>query len=130
MATLAPATIVRTRGQLGVGAAIRSSTQAQFGAFGICFVSEVARALGVTAIPGPATDALWDGWFVHQFFTQLLSVTTDVGISPDFFTQYVIDSKAMRKFDGDATGLVIMLENTGANAFDTSLGLRFLLKAG
>ena len=48
-----------------------AASENQLGAFGIALVNDVAAALGVTGIPGPATDALWDGWFVSVKHTQI-----------------------------------------------------------
>ena len=94
----------------------------------MALINETARALGVTAIPGPGTDSLYDGWFVHQFVMQKLIRASGVG-----FTEgqvYEIDSKAMRKFEGDE-GLVFMVENNSpTDGFDIIVGLRILIKAG
>ena len=125
----APATIIRTRGVLWVRSDQDAAEELQLGAFGVGFVNETARALGVTAIPGPSTDALWDGWFVHQPIVQSSkrNVAGSGGMSG---IQYQIDSKAMRKFEGDE-GLAIMVENTNnLNAFEIALFLRILVKAG
>ncbi len=130
LTTVGPGTIIRTRGTLWVGSDQTTATEDQAGALGIAFVNETARALGVTAIPGPATDALFDGWFVHQFIAQRVYNITNAGVDMAAGHVYNIDSKAMRKFEGDE-GLVIMLENTGStDGFVAMLGLRFLVKAG
>ncbi len=126
---ITPFTIVRTRGILSVGSDQRAATENQLGSLGIGLVNEVARALGVTALPGPSSQATDNRWFVHQFYSQRLSVTTDIGVEPNFFTQYVIDSKAMRKVTFDQ-GLVFMFENTAATGHDIFLSLRMLIKAG
>ena len=127
---IAPATVIRTRGELLIITDNFGATEVQLGAFGIAFVNNVARTLGVTAIPGPGTDALFDGWFVHQFIQQKSVLLSGVGFESRSATRYVIDSKAMRKFDADL-GLAIMIENQHASqGFDFALGLRFLIKAG
>ncbi len=130
LAGAAPGTVIRTRGVLHVTSDTTGAGEVQTGAMGIGFVSETARALGVTAISGPDTDALWDGWFVHQFIEQRTLFSSAVGIDMAPGVQYIIDSKAMRKFDG-SDGLVVMFENTSATfGYDVVLGLRFLVKAG
>ncbi len=130
LAVFAPATVVRTRGLLTIASDQAGADEQQLGAFGMTFVNETARALGVTGIPGPSEDALWDGWFVHQFFAQKLEFSSGVGFEPNMATQYSIDSKAMRKFESDE-GLAFMIENSHAT-FDLqmSLQLRILIKAG
>jgi len=126
----APATLIRTRGVFHITSDVQVSER-QLGAFGIAFVNEVAGALGVTAIPGPATDALFDGWFEHQYIMQRQLLTgTGANLESDAGKQYVIDSKAMRKYDTDSS-LVVMVENIHAShAFDITFGIRFLVKAG
>ena len=124
LGVIAPSTVVRTRGMITVTSDQGAAIEDQIGSFGMAFVNEVARALGVTALPGPTTDVLFDGWFVHQFFQQ-------AGIRADdpVGRTYVIDSKAMRKFDSDL-GLVFMCENTGAHGLNIAVQLRMLIKAG
>ncbi len=132
LAVDAPATIIHTRGIIAIASDQIVATEDQVGAFGIAFVNETARALGVTAIPGPGTDSLYDGWFVHQQFAQhfMFAAGTERAFDARGATQYVIDSKAMRKFESDE-GMVVMLENTDANdGFLASVSLRFLIKAG
>ncbi len=130
LGTIAPATIVRTRGIFAIRSDAPGVTELQVGAFGIGLVNDVAGALGVTALPGPSTDALWGGWFVHQFITQANQVNTAIGADARGVYQYEIDSKAMRKFESDEA-LVIMVENTsGSFAFTITAGIRFLVKAG
>ena len=128
---IAPATIIRAHGVFHISTDAPTASEFQIGGIGIGFVNEVARALGVTAIPGPVTDALWDGWFVHQFLAQRSLSQTSVGFaSSQFGRTYTIDSKAMRKFDSDV-GLVFMAENTHASqAYSIVWFMRILVKAG
>ena len=125
---IAPATVVRTRGAVQISSDQSAADEDQIGSIGVAFVSEVARALGVTAIPGPSTETLWDGWFVHQFFQQRFLFASNTGEHLGL-RQYEIDSKAMRKFEG-AQGLVFMCENTGSFGFEIMWQMRFLVKAG
>ena len=130
LATIAPGTIVRVRGMVNVYSDQQAATEHQVGAFGMGLVNEVAGALGVTGLPGPSTDALWDGWFVHQFITQRFNFGDDTGLQPHMGTQYVIDSKSMRKFESDES-LVFMVENTSSTqGFEIQAGFRILVKAG
>ncbi len=125
-----PATVVRSRFLLSVISDQTVATEAQVGAFGIGFVNIVAGALGVTGIPGPATDCAWDGWFVWQPIAQQLVVATAVGVEGQFATNYTIDSKAMRKF-GEDMSLAMMIENTsGSDGFSALISGRMLIKAG
>ncbi len=124
---VAPATIVRTRGVLNVLSDQSAATEDQMGAIGLAFVNEVARALGVTGLPGPDSDFGYD-WFWWQGVAQTQRLATAVGFE-NAGVQYVIDSKAMRKFDG-GSGLVLMVENVGSTGFDVSVQIRILIKAG
>ena len=101
------------------------------GAFGLAFVTRVAQTLGVTGLPSPVTDANWDGWFVHQFFNQRFTISTAVGtVNSAFGDGFEVDSKAMRKFDGE-DGLVMVAENANAShGFIIAPLIRFLIKAG
>ncbi len=107
---IAPATVIRTRGYISVASDQSAGIEDVIGAFGMAFVNETARALGVTAIPGPASESLFDGWFVHQLFEFKHISNTSSPQSMGF----EIDSKAMRKFDSDL-GLVFMVENNSAS---------------
>ncbi len=120
-----PSTIVRTRGLITWASDQVGAAESPMGAFGVSFVNEVAAALGVTALPGPGLDQLFDGWFVHQHLQHRFEGT---GQGP-VYNQIVIDSKAMRKFESDEA-LVVMVENTSAVGALLAVSLRFLIKAG
>ncbi len=124
-----PGTLVRSRGILSVRPASVAANAQMLGAFGCAFVNETAAALGVTGIPGPATDGNFDGWFVWQGITGDFQQSTAAawGLTD---RQWEIDSKAMRKFAGDSS-LVFMIENEHATlAFLAAVHMRFLIKAG
>ncbi len=130
LATLAPSTLIRTRGIFSISSDQQAAGEQQLGAVGFGFVNEVARALGVTGLPGPFTDDLWGGWFYHQYIAQRFGFASGVGFEADFAPRTVIDSKAMRKFESDE-GLVFMVENGHAtHGFDIQLHARMLIKAG
>ena len=131
-ATLAPespATIVRSRLHLSVRPVTGGGADVNMvGAFGCGFVNVVAGALGVTALPGPATDCSWGGWFVWQPIGSAFEFITGSGARLNS-TEYVIDSKAMRKFEADMS-LVWMIENSTSVAWDAMINGRMLVKAG
>ena len=118
-----PTTIVRFRGIITVGVQNTADDKAILGAYGVAIVTDLALAAGAASIPGPWTDNDWDGWFVLQPFNLALEFTTDVGWDK-IQSEYVIDSKAMRKaVDGDS--LVTIVETqSGACTFNESV--RFL----
>ena len=84
------------------------------GAFGIGRVTNQAFSIGVTAMPGPVTDADWDGWLFHQFYTirGKSTVASDLA-SPSGSIRFDVDSKAMRKLKADDVvfGMVEMTES-------------------
>ena len=128
LSAIAPGTVVRVRGAFSILPTNPSVNTAMNGAFGMGFVNGVAGGLGITAVPGPATDCDWGGWFVHQFFNHKWDVTTDIDrhlIS----TEYMIDSKAMRKFEA-GMALAWVVENFGVSSFDAAISARMLVKAG
>jgi len=126
-----PATIVRSRLVINVGSDQRAATEEIVGAFGCGFVNTVAASLGITALPGPATDCSWGGWFVHETFSERITVTTDIGVGNlgSATRRIVIDSKAMRKFEEDQA-LVWMFENLASTGMVFAVSGRMLVKAG
>jgi len=126
---LIPFTITRTVGKVAISSDQLAATEEQIGAFGFGLINDVAGAIGVSGIPGPATNCGWPGWFVHQFFSRRLAIVTAIGSLIDT-TEYVFDSRAMRKIEAEQD-LVFVVEN-----FHATAGLRFaasfrmLIKAG
>ncbi len=54
---------------------------------------------------------------------------TEAGIEPNMATQYPIDSKAMRKVDGNSEDIVFVIENFGTtHGILTYFAVRFLVK--
>jgi len=129
LAAESPATIVRTRGTLSVKNVDAAGDNDIAGAFGCGLVNSVAGALGVTGIPGPATNCDWPGWYVWQPFLHSLELVSGVGFDSNFDREYVIDSKAQRKFE-DGQALAWVIENNTAVAFEAAVSLRTLVKAG
>ncbi len=124
-----PFTIIRTRGFLGYGSDQSAATEFMIGAYGVGIVTETARAAGVASVPGPLSNPLWDGWFVYGTFGSEVKFGTNVGVEPQWYSRQEIDSKAMRKLDGDDEDVVLVVENDHAtNAFDILFNLRFLAK--
>ncbi len=94
---LRPFTIVRTRFVWMVASDQSAATETYIGNFGFAIVSDQAAAVGVTAVPTPATDMGSDLWFVlQQWIGEFALIGTDVTTE---LRSQVIDSKAMRKVD-------------------------------
>ena len=128
-------TIVRIRG--GGAFNLLSGTAAGDGfrvALGIGLVTVQAQAAGAALIPGPLTDADWDGWMWHRLFTvQVLTATFSDGVNAvSSAYHYEIDTKAMRKWHEDSVVIVGMSEvvELGASTFNHNATSRMLLKQG
>jgi len=108
------ATIVRIRGYLELLLITSDAAEGGFqGGFGIALTTAEAVAAGVAAVPGPVTDAEWDGWIVHRFFSiHTVTATIADGVNARGVRFGVdIDSKAMRKMN-DGQSLFAVLEST------------------
>ena len=117
-------TIRRTRGIVQVHSDQSSAVEAQTGAFGMIVVSDLAIAAGAASIPGPATEAEDDGWFVWQGFVQ----TGASAPLSNTETGYAFDSKAMRRIE-EGFGVAMMIENfsgTGGEDFTAGLAVSIL----
>jgi len=104
-----PFTIIRTHLELMVQSDQFAASEFQVGALGIVVVSDQARAIGVTAIPTPVTDAGSDMFFLHQWFMSNFTFVSSVGFSEGRAAAnfYTVDSKAMRKVNDDQDVMVV-----------------------
>ncbi len=103
-------TIIRRRGLLVLSTANVSVDADITGAVGSCIVNGEAFDAGVLSVPTPVAEAEDDRWFWHQYF----AINTRFDTSPiTMFPQYVVDSKAMRKFTATDV-LITVIENTSA----------------
>ena len=121
-------TLVRIRGQwdlfLEASAAV---AQGYHGAIGLCFVSENAGGIGITAVPTPITDEAWDGWVWHHYFSLFRGL--DPGANGSGMIQIPIDSKSMRKEKAtDLLVAVIQATEIGTAILDFSMRTRILVK--
>ncbi len=109
--------IRRTRGMISVTSDQGGLYEDQMIAFGMIVVTDLALAAGAASIPGPATDASDDGWFVWEGITQLSSATFNVAPTEGDFglPPYHFDSKAMRKVP-EGYGVAVMVENESSNS--------------
>jgi len=118
-------TIRRTRGVFSVKSDQVTVAETQSGAFGMVVVTDAALAIGITAIPGPVTDAGDDGWFVWEPFFRF-GAPAGSGPDPGGESAIFVDSKAMRKLP-DGFSAAIVVENANATfGFDVGFGLALL----
>ena len=123
-------TLIRTRGSLGL--ILLTSAQAQGGfqwAFGMAIVTSKAFGIGATAIPGPLTEISFEGWFVHQQGVLKSPSGTIADMGSARVQNFVIDSKAMRKFPDDTTMVgVFEVAEVGTATMHAELRSRLLVK--
>jgi len=103
-------TVLRSVGILSIASDQKAASEFQQGAFGMIVVTDVALAIGASAVPGPVTNIADDGWFTYQSFHQVFEVVSATGVEPNFATTYVIDSRAKRIVE-DGRSVAIMIEN-------------------
>ncbi len=127
-------TIVRIRGvlELHLGSAAAAG-DGYLGAAGIALVNSDAFAQGINSIPGPQSDAHWDAWMWHSFFSlhSITATIADGANAAGVHQRIEIDTKAMRKWDPSET-LVLMVEGTevGTSVLIMHADSRMLLKQG
>ncbi len=100
---LRPFTILRTRGLLSFESDQAAVSERPIASVGYMIVTDTAAALGVTAVPDPSSisgDPSAD-WFFWQALCASFTFLSSVGFEGNVQTQYVIDSKAMRKVGPD-----------------------------
>ena len=114
-------TVRRTRGRFAFHSDQGAGLEEISGAFGAVIVTDAAAAIGITAIPGPVTDASDDNWYLWEPFTGNLSDNVGGNIVSTNQPMTVFDSKAMRKVE---TGFQIafVVENASATT-----GFRFIM---
>ena len=117
-------TIRRTEGRLWVQSDQAAVAELQSGAFGAIVVNDVAAALGVTGIQGPATDEESDLWLLHGYIKQTSSLGS---LSGPMGVAYDLHSSAMRKLPLGAS-MALMVENNSASTdFTVSFGMAVLV---
>ena len=117
-------TLVRSRGEVGIQPQVNTDVIIT-GAYGMAVVTDQAFAAGVASLPGPLTDADWDGWAVWRSFA-FQQVQLDATGTLLSTIRQEVDSKAMRKLTDNET-LVVIAESQ-ATAFEISFGVRTLFK--
>ena len=122
---LRPFTVVRTRGIFFARSDQNIAGETYMADLGLCVVSDQAAAIGVTAVPTPATDKGSDLFFVYEQLISRHFFGTSVGVNEQGISKQ-FDSKAMRKVNDDQD-LVLVLENE-INGVVTATSGRLLIK--
>ena len=114
-------TIRRTRGKLLITSDQTATSEVHLGAMGMMVVSDVALALGITAVPDPVTEADDDNWFVWEPFLALSDVRSGESAPNTYHAGFEFDSKAMRRVE-EGSAVVVVIANASA-----VFGLEFAL---
>ena len=118
-------TVVRTRGQVQTGPGTGIVVDKEIiGAYGLAVVTDRAFAAGVASVPGPFTDAGWNGWFVWRSFHYVQEAAGTVATLLQQTASQEVDSKAMRRVTDDET--VVLVAESQLGAFSISMPLRLL----
>ena len=118
-------TIVRTRGRVSWKPTVTSATLTVVGAYGVAVVTDAAFVAGAGSVPGPFTEAGWDGWFAWGAFSFEIDVASSAS-KLMLESHDIVDSKGMRKVTTDET--VVLVAESQIGAFDISMPLRLLAK--
>ena len=124
-------TIVRTRGDFLISLSAASAIDEGFSWYlGMAVVTENAFNVGLTAVPAPFDDMLWDGWFQFEQGSVYARDNTPLADGSETVSQrVVIDSKAMRKMHAsDVIVSVLQLIEVGTAVVSAYLETRTLFK--
>ena len=122
---LRPFTVIRQYFELMIHSDQSAALEVQICGFGTCVVSNQASTLGVTAVPTPITDISSDLWMLHQLVFGREDSQVDLAHPA---THYSIESKAMRKVNGDQDFIVVGELSGAGNGFVLTNGGRVLVK--
>ena len=124
-------TVRRTRGRYLASSGQSANLGEIVGAWGAVVVTDAAAAIGITAIPGPITDASDDNWFIWEPFLSLRADAPAASVSASTQTNAgeMYDSKAMRKV---ATGfqLAFVVESFTSEPMRFGVGISLLSSRG
>ena len=123
-----PETIIRVVGELNVQSDQAAGSERPFGAIGLCVVSDQAFAIGVSAMPTPATDPESDLWLMHCFWHVSVAEAGTVASLSNISQSVDLSSKAARKVNADQTVVLIMENVSGTHGCEFDIGMRLLSK--
>ena len=126
---LRPFTILRTRLLVTYMSDQIATSETPFGAYGEIVVEDNASVIGVTAVPDSSSisgdaDADWHVWQACHHSTKSL---TSVGVTWGGGSQYIVDSKAMRKV-GPNQDLISVFAQENAVGADLNVQGRILIQ--
>ncbi len=111
---LRPFTIIRTVGHIFHVSDQAATSENRDVAWGCCVVSDQAVAVGVTAVPTPATENGSDLWYLHGTSSGRYEDDTSVGFN-DIGHVQTIESKAARKVE-EGQDIITVVETFAISA--------------
>jgi len=127
---LSDVTILRIRGLLSIGSDQVAAGEEVHGALGVAIVSEEAFTVGITAVPLPITNDDSDLWMLWQPFAHGIQFGTGVGFQEPRLSNWVVDSKAMRKMSNDQRAVIVLQNSAAAAGLIWHLDIRALARTG
>ena len=115
---LRPFTILRTRMLVTIATDQEAADESPIVTYGRLVVTDTAAALGVTALPDPSgiSGDPESDWFVWQAMMNRYQFRSGIGATM-VDTNYVVDSKAMRKIGPDDDVVALVATETSVGAF-------------
>ena len=124
---LRPFTVVRLRAQMSVQSDQSAASEQYIGSVGAAVISDQAVAVGVTAVPTPATDLASDLWFMHEVIIGDFLFGDGTGFQEQPQSR-AVDSKAMRRVEeGQDVGIITEAGLGGSGVIVSFVG-RMLIK--
>ncbi len=125
---LRPFTVLRTRGIVRLESDQVTTTERPRLYLGSIVVTDAAVAIGATAIPDPSGE---DGnpeadWYVYQPLFSPFVLISAAGFEAGAGTEYIIDSKAMRKIGPDDDVAIMSSETAGKGAILSTGGRQLI----
>jgi len=120
-------TILRIRLQLAVKTDQVAAGEIQAGAFGCIVVTDDAFAAGVSAIPGPISDAAAD-WMLYHPFWQFFAFSDATGFQHNAGNSMTVDSKAKRVIEPNETLAIVVESNSDSEGFSIGFQGRILTR--
>ena len=105
-------TVRRTIGGVWVSSDQAVASESFRGAVGLVAVTDAAAAIGITAIPGPVTEASDDVWMMWMPFGGTVFFNSGVGTSEQG-AWFAFDSRGMRRVP-EGMQLALVAENSSA----------------
>ncbi len=116
-------TVRRSRCTLGIGTDQGAGIEEQIGAFAAGVFSDEAIAAGAASLPDPITQGGDDYWFLYQPF---MRKGMDSSAAAPTFTEYMIDSKAMRKVEPGKSVVYMLVNSHATHGLEWSVNIRML----